>query len=90
MLVTYFSILLKIQFKWLYIVIKTQGRHGIQDVFTVDRFPLFCMTPVTRFTGNEADKLRHAFLNTLSSVFGDLDGIKTQILVFSDQTRERY
>lgn len=76
MLVTYLSIFLKIQFKWLYIVIKAQSRHGIQDVFTVDRFPLFCMTPVTRFTSNEANKLRHTFLNTFSSIFSNLDRIK--------------
>ena len=66
------TIFLKVELQGLYVVVKPQGGHGEEDIFTVDGFPLLSLTPVARLARDERDELGHALLDALARIFGDL------------------
>ena len=66
------TIFLKVELQGLNVVVKPQGGHGKEDIFTVDGPPLLSLTPVARLARDERDELGHALLDALARIFGDL------------------
>ena len=66
------TIFLKVELQGLNVVVKPQGGHGEEDIFTVDGLPLLSLTPVARLARDERDELGHALLDALARIFGDL------------------
>jgi len=69
------AIFLQVHFQRLDIIVKAERSHGKQNIFTIDSFTLLHVTSVTRFRCDKGDKLRHALLNTLTRILGNLPSL---------------
>ncbi|PKA59815.1 hypothetical protein AXF42_Ash011940 [Apostasia shenzhenica] len=54
------------------VVVEAELAHGPEHVLRRDRLPLLPLAPLVRLAGDEADVLRHALLDRLLRVVGDL------------------
>ncbi|KAJ6301804.1 hypothetical protein OIU77_016008 [Salix suchowensis] len=62
---------LQINLERLHVFLEAQGRHGPQEIITVDCLSLLSLALVGGLSCDEADELGHAFLHRLLGVLGD-------------------
>lgn len=73
-------VLLQVQLQRFDVVVESQGGHGVENIFPVDRLPTFVVAPVTRLGRDEGDELRDALLDAFSGILGDFPTVRNYFL----------
>ena len=67
-----FSVEFEIHLEMIMIGIESQFHHGIDDIISSDRLPLFVLEEFTGLTRDEPDEFGHTFLDGILGILGDL------------------
>ncbi|CAH9123279.1 unnamed protein product [Cuscuta epithymum] len=73
-------VLIEVHFERGDVILESEGGDRPEDVVAVDRLPLLPLALVGGLAGDEADELRHALLDALLGVLGDLPAGRDDLL----------